>query len=489
MLGLLRFVPFALLSGVTTTLLASTLTTASTTDKVTASAPNWEPLLNNTHEYVLSNGLKVIAREDHRSPASIFQIWYRVGGSYEPLNQTGVSHMLEHMMFKGSNKIAPGRLSELIADFGGESNAATSRDTTYYYQLWSAQYLPLSFALEADRMQHLTLPAEEFDKEHQVVLEERRMRTEDNPQAKAYEQFQAVAYTASPYRNPVIGWPDDLAQLNREATKAWYQQWYAPNNATIVVVGDVDPETMHQLANQYFGDIPAKSLPHVAPPIDVAPLGQKTTQINLPAKLPWLMMSFAVPGIKSPTEPWKVYALYMLANVLDGGLSTRFEKNLVRKQNAAAEISVGYDVFTRGDSQFMIHASPTANTTITTLTTAIWKELKAIQEQPPTAAELAKVKSQMITELVYQQDSIAHQAEQIGELESLGLSWKVFIDSFAALEKITPEQVQAVAKEFLTEQRLTIGELRPTTLATTTTTKTAQKPSTKTPSINSKAVD
>lgn len=444
-----------------------------------AIAANWQSLLDHTHEFVLPNGLKLIVREDHRSPASIFQIWYRVGGSYEPLNQTGISHVLEHMMFKGTEKIAPGQLSERIADFGGESNAATSRDATYYYQLWSAQYLPLSFALEADRMQHLTLPAEEFTKELQVVLEERRLRTEDNPQAKAYEQFQAVAYTASPYRNPVIGWPDDIAQLSRDTTQAWYQQWYAPNNAIIVVVGDVDPAAMHKLAQQYFGDIPAKTLPLTKAPTEVAPLGKKTTQIQLPAQLPWLMMGFAVPSItgsssgsnssdtsdKSSVEPWQPYALYMLANVLDGGISTRFEKNLVRDKKTAAQIAASYDLFSRGDTQLMIHATPTAGTSIDALTASIWREITALQQQPPTAAELSKIKSQLMADWVYQQDSISSQADQIGSLESIGLSWKVFIDSFAVIDTITPAQVQAVAKTFLTEQRLTVGELRPTALA------------------------
>ena len=204
-------------------------------------------------ELVLDNGLKVVVREDRRAPIVTSQVWYRVGSSYEHGGVTGVSHVLEHMMFKGTEQHLPGEFSRIIAENGGDENAFTSRDYTAYYQNLATDRLDIAFELEADRMRNLTLPAAEFAKELAVVQEERRLRTDDDPQALTYERFNAVAYAASPYRNPVIGWEGDLAGLTVEDMRDWYRQWYAPNNATLVVVGDVDTEAVFELARKHSG--------------------------------------------------------------------------------------------------------------------------------------------------------------------------------------------------------------------------------------------
>ena len=201
-------------------------------------------------ELILDNGLKVIVKEDRRAPVVTSQVWYRIGSSYEYGGITGVSHVLEHMMFKGTEKHAPGEFSRIVAESGGDENAFTGRDYTAYYQNLAKDRLEVSFELEADRMRNLSLPPEEFDKELAVVQEERRLRTDDDPKDLAFERFNAVAYAASPYRNPVIGWEGDLAALTVEDLRDWYRQWYAPNNATLVVVGDVDPEAVFDLATQ-----------------------------------------------------------------------------------------------------------------------------------------------------------------------------------------------------------------------------------------------
>ena len=194
-------------------------------------------------EHTLANGLKVLVKEDHRSPVVVSQVWYKVGSSYEPGGITGISHMLEHMMFKGTDKHPAGEFSRIIAENGGDENAFTGQDYTAYFQTMEASRLAVSFELEADRMRNLHLLPEELKKELQVVTEERRMRTDDNPQAKMQEQFMTMAYSNSPYKHPVIGWPADIANYTVEDLQAWYQRWYAPNNATLVVVGDVQAQS------------------------------------------------------------------------------------------------------------------------------------------------------------------------------------------------------------------------------------------------------
>ena len=212
------------------------------------------------HEFRLDNGLKLLVQEDHRAPAVVAQVWYKVGSSSEYSGLTGISHMLEHMMFKGTDKHQPGEFSRIIAANGGRENAFTGRDYTAYFQTLEKSKLPVSFELEADRMRNLRLTDEEFKKEQQVVLEERRLRTDDQPRAKMEEHFEAVAYTSGAYRNPVIGWPDDVANLTMTDLRRWYELWYAPNNATVVVVGDIKSEEVHQLAKKYFGSLKTSEL-------------------------------------------------------------------------------------------------------------------------------------------------------------------------------------------------------------------------------------
>ena len=207
------------------------------------------------HEYRLDNGLKLIVKEDHRAPVMVSQVWYRVGSGYESDGVTGVSHVLEHMMFKGTDKHAPGEFSRIIAENGGQENAFTSQDYTAYFQRMEAGRLPVSFELEADRMRNIKLSEEEFRKEIKVVMEERRMRTDDKPTAQTFEQFAATAYTTSSYRIPTIGWMNDLENMTLADLQQWYRRWYAPNNAILVVVGDVDPEAVLAQAKKHFGPL------------------------------------------------------------------------------------------------------------------------------------------------------------------------------------------------------------------------------------------
>jgi zinc protease len=223
-----------------------------------------------THEFTLDNGLKVVVREDHRAPVVVSQIWYKVGSSYEAPGQTGLSHALEHMMFKGTEKIGPGEASLILRDLGAEENAFTSDDFTAYYQVLARDRLGVAFELEADRMANLRLPADEFTREIEVIKEERRMRTDDKPMSKAYERFKTIAYLASGYHTPTIGWMADLERMKVEELRHWYKSWYVPNNATLVVVGDVTPGEVKTLAQRYFGPIAKRDVPPAKIPLELA---------------------------------------------------------------------------------------------------------------------------------------------------------------------------------------------------------------------------
>src|SRR6266566_99315 len=207
------------------------------------------------HEQTLSNGLRVIVKEDHRSPVVVSQVWYRVGSVDELDGQTGVSHALEHMMFKGTQRLKPNEFSQIVAEHGGRENAFTSYDYTGYYQQFEQSNLPISFELESDRMQNLAVTSAEFVKEINVVMEERRLRTDDQPDALLDEKFMQTAYQVHPYKNPVIGWMRDLEKMRAEDVHQWYQRFYAPNNAIVIVVGDVKPKEVFDLAQRYFGPL------------------------------------------------------------------------------------------------------------------------------------------------------------------------------------------------------------------------------------------
>ena len=244
------------------------------------------PMANaSVHEKILENGLKVIVKEDHRAPVATAQVWYKVGSANEYGGITGVSHVLEHMMFKGTPKFPVGQFSKILAGIGARDNAFTSRDFTAYYQLFDVSKLETSFELESDRMAHLTLDEGEFNKEIEVVKEERRLRTEDNPNALTYEQFNAAAYNSSSYHNPVIGWMNDLDNMQVSDLRAWYEYWYMPNNATLVVVGDVNADDVFALAEKYYGVIPQREVATSKPRIEAQQIGERRVEVKAIAKL------------------------------------------------------------------------------------------------------------------------------------------------------------------------------------------------------------
>ena len=424
-----------------------------------ASAKDAQP----THEFRLANGLKIIVREDHRAPVVVSQLWYKVGSSYETAGQTGLSHALEHMMFKGSRKLGPGESSRILRELGAEENAFTSDDYTAYYQVLASDRLAVALELEADRLASLKLPADEFAREIEVIKEERRLRTDDKPSSLAYERFKALAYPASGYRNPTIGWMADLKRMNVEDLRAWYRTWYVPNNATLVVVGDVQPEQVKALAERYFGSIPARPVPAAKAPLELAEPGERRTTLYLKTQLPSLLYGFNVPSLGSAKDAKPVHALRLISALLDGGDSARLPARLERGEELVSGASTWYDAHARGDSLFVISATPNVQTgkTLQQVEDGLWRQLKDLQDNPPSAEELARVRAQVIAGLVYERDSISSQANSIGQLESVGLSWRLIDSDLQALSEVTGADIQAAAQRFFQRERMVVAHILP----------------------------
>lgn len=417
------------------------------------------------HEFQLDNGLKLLVKEDHRAPVVVSQIWYKVGASYEYGGITGVSHVLEHMMFKGTEKHAPGEFSRIIKAHGGSDNAFTGPDYTAYFQQLERSRLPISFELEADRMRNLTLPEDEFEKEVQVVMEERRLRTEDNPRALTYEQFKATAFLASPYQHPVIGWMSDLQNMDVDDLRRWYGKWYAPNNATLVVVGDVDPEEVRELAERHFGPLkPSEDLSPPKPRQEPPQRGERRVTVRAPAELPYLLMGYKVPVLNSAEDDWEPYALEVLAGILDGGNSARLATELVRGSQIAASAGAGYGLYSRLSDLFMLDATPAPGHEIAEVEAALRRQVARLREEPVSGEELARVKAQVVSSNVFEKDSVFYQAMELGRLETVGLGWQRADDYVDRIQAVTAEQVRTAARKYLTDTTLTVAVLEPQSL-------------------------
>lgn len=418
-----------------------------------------------TYERTLANGLKVVVQEDHRAPVVVQQIWYKVGSMDEVSGTTGVAHALEHMMFKGTRTVPAGEFSRRIAAAGGRENAFTNTDYTAYFQQLDKSRLPLAMKLESDRMHNLNLTAGEFAKEIKVVMEERRMRTDDDPQARMNEVMMATIYEEHPYHNPVIGWMNDLEAMTVNDVRAWYNRWYAPNNATLVVAGDVKAADVFALAQRYYGGIPQKVLPVRRQYAEPRQIGIKRLVVKAPAELPQLVMAYQAPALRDATQDWKPYALEMLAGVLDGNESARLNKHLVREQQVASAAGAGYDPASRGPSLFTLQATPSTGKTVQDVEAALRAEIALLVKDGVDQDELKRVKAQVMAAEVYKRDSVFYQAMQIGELESVGLGYQAIPVMLEKLQQVTAAQVQQVAKEFLQDDQLTVAVLDPQPLS------------------------
>ncbi len=412
-------------------------------------------------EAMLDNGMKIIVKEDHRSPVMVSQIWYKVGSSYEHGGITGSSHILEHMMFKGTEQYGPNEFSKIIAANGGRENAFTGRDYTAYFQRMEKSLYPLSFKLEADRMRNLVLNESEFIKERAVVAEERRMRTDDNPEALTFEQFIAAAYVNSPYHHPIIGWMDDIKNTQISDLKKWYQKWYAPNNAILVVAGDVDPGKVIAEAKVQFGNLKPSVIDPPKPQREIPSLGPKDLQVKAPAKVPYLVMGYPAPSLPNAKEDWEPYALEFLAYILDGGRSSRIAKNIIRGSKVASSAGAGYDATDRLQTLFILDGTPSADKSLEDVKQALLAEVEIVKTELVSKEELKRIKAQLLASKVYERDSVFYQAMQIGKLETIGLSWQVAEEFVDKLSQVTAEQIRMVAQKYLIKDKLTSVSLIP----------------------------
>jgi zinc protease len=416
---------------------------------------------SDTAEHKLANGMRVIVKTDRRAPVAVMMLLYQVGSVDEVNGVTGVAHVLEHMMFKGTPDTPAGEYSRAIAGAGGRDNAFTSNDYTGYFAVLQKSRLELALRLEADRMANLTLAPEEFAKEIKVVMEERRLRTDDRPRSQVYEQLMATALTAHPYRNPIIGWMNDLEHLRVEDTRDFYRHWYAPNNASLVVVGDVGPDEVVALAEKYFGAIPSRQLPERKPQEEPAQLGVKRVTVKAPAELPYVLMGFRTPALRDPERDWEPYALEMLAAVLDGNEAARLNRTLVREERIASSADASYDSIARGPGFFYLSATPTPGRSAQEVEQALRREMAKIIEKGVSQEELDRIKAQAVAAHVFQRDSMFFQARQIASLESAGISHRTLDLQLEKLREVTPEQVREVARKYFQDDALTIATLEP----------------------------
>jgi len=415
----------------------------------------------NPFETQLSNGLRVIVREDNRAPTVVQMVWYRAGAMDEKDGYSGVAHALEHLMFKGTKRLAAGEFNKRVAEAGGRDNAFTSLDYTAYFQIVPKTALPEMMALEADRMANLILTEKEFSSEIKVVMEERRLRTDDNPQSLVYEALNSAMFQAHPYRRPIIGWMDDLENMTFQDARTWYRDWYAPNNAYVIIVGDVDHQQVFKLAEKNFGRLPPHSLPVRKPQNEPAQKGLKRVNVKAPAKLPYLAMAWKVPRLKDVQRDAEPYALEVLAAVLDGNDAARLSKNLVRGTRIAQSAGAGYDATVRGEATFLLDGQPSEGRSIAELEAALQAEIKRIQDTGVTEEELSRVKTQIMASQVYKRDSMMAQAMEMGRFEAAGFHWRDYDRMLVKLREVTASDVQAVAKKYFTDDTLTIATLDP----------------------------
>ncbi|MFA7664999.1 MAG: pitrilysin family protein [Burkholderiaceae bacterium] len=414
-----------------------------------------------TFERSLPNGMKVLVREDRRAPTVVHLVLYRVGAIDEINGLTGISHVLEHMMFKGTQTLAVGEFSRRVAERGGRENAFTGRDYTGYFQQVHRSHLAEMMRLEADRMAGLVVEDAEFSREIRVVMEERRWRTDDRAQGRLYEQLMAAAFTASPYRRPVVGWMSDLESMQAGDVRDWYARWYNPANAVLIVVGDVSADEVWKLAGQTYGQIDANALPERRPQNEPEQRGVKRIWVKAPAENPHVILGFKVPRLRDVDADRDPYALQMLAAVLDADENGRLTRNLVRGSRVADQVGAGYGMTGRGPSLFLLDGTPAEGQDTEALERALRAEIARIADEGVREDELQRIRAQYVAGQIYKRDSIMAQAMEMGGLEMSGLSHRDADRILERIRQVTAADVQSVAQRYFGEDELTVATLLP----------------------------
>jgi len=419
-------------------------------------------------QFTLSNGMTLIVQPDRRAPTVAHMLWVRVGSMDEVDGSSGVAHVLEHMMFKGTPDLAPGEFSRRVAALGGRENAFTSREATAYHQQVASQHLEAVMRLEADRFARNQWSDEEFRKELEVVKEERRQRTEDSPRARFFEAFTATTFQTSPFRRPVIGWMSDLDALTPQDARDFYRRWYVPANAAVVIAGDVDVERVRALAEATYGRIPARAVPARKPRDEVPQQGPRRIEFRAATEQALVSLAWHMPRLADPAATdaasQDALALAVLAAVLDGYGVNRLDRALVQgRQGSRLADSVGasYGLAGRGPQLFSLTAVPAAGVAPDQVAAALRAEVARVAREGVTEAELQRVKTQWLASETYQLDSVFAQASELGSHWING--WNVNADRvlMERLLAVTPAQVQSVAQRLFGEDSLTTGVLQP----------------------------
>jgi len=405
----------------------------------------------------LDNGLKVVTIEDHKDPVITFQVWYRVGGINEITGKTGLAHLTEHMMFKGTKKYDKGEVSRTVARHGGNENAFTSQEYTAYFQNFAKEKLHISLELESDRMVNLVVDPKEFLLERDVVMEERRQRTDDDPTSSVVEEMYASAFKVHPYRNPVIGWMNDLENLQYEDLIDWYKTYYVPNNATVIVAGDITRDEVLPEIKKYFGSIPKGKEP---PPVTIKEpkqRGERRVWVKKEAQLPFIFAGYKTPNIGHPDE----FALEVIANILSSGKSSRLYKSLVYDKQTAIYAGGSYDGLSRDPGLFYFYAGVKPGVKTEDVENGIYEVLEKLKKEGVTDLEIEKAKNQVEAHHVMSQDSIFYQAMTIGRIESARMDYS-YLDSYLDnVRKVTKEDVMRVANQYFVQDKRTVGILIP----------------------------
>lgn len=407
-------------------------------------------------EVVLDNGLKVLLLENHKSPAVTFQIWYRVGSRNEIDGKTGLAHFLEHMLFKGTEKVGPEEYARIIMRNGGRSNAFTTSDATVYFATMSRDKIGIEIELEADRMRNARLDDTYFDPEKQVVKEERRLRVEDRPEGALGEVTNAATYMVHPYRRPVIGWMNDVQNMTLADLKEFYRTYYAPNNAFIVVAGDFAPDEIIAKIEETFGEIPRGPEP---PPMRIQEppqYGERRVTLRKEAELPVIVMNYHTPNVGHPDS----YALDLLELILANGRTSRLFRELVYEQQTARWANAGYDRLSIDPSTFSISAEVMPGKNPRDVEKAIDGILAQLQQEEISAEELEKAKNQVEAAFIFAQDSNFGQAMRVGLYELTG-GWRRMNDYMKGIRAVTPDDIRRVAKKYLNTDQRTVGTLIP----------------------------
>lgn len=408
-------------------------------------------------EYTLKNGLKVLIIEDHKAPLATFQIWYRVGSKDEPMGKTGISHLLEHMMFKGTPKYGSKQFSNIIQRNGGTDNAHTTKDYTMYHQTLSSDRIDLSIKLEADRMINLLLEPKEVVAERNVVMEERRMRYEDNPQSSLYEEVIATAFKAHPYQWPVIGWMSDIVAVERKDLYRYYRTYYSPNNAFIVISGDVKAEDILSKVRKAFEHKrPSKRSFIKDRTEEPQQRGEKRVYLKREVELPYILMAYHVPSFPHEDS----FALDVLSTILSGGKSSRLYKNIVYEKRLALNTFADYSGFYKDPFLFVFGGTAAPKKNIEDVEKAIYDEIEKVKKESPSEMEIQKAKNQIEAAFVFSQDSTYSRAFYTGMFEMLG-NWRLMDKYLEGVRKVKPEDVQAAAKKYLIDDNKTVGILVP----------------------------